>query len=290
MKKYGEIRKFLGKSITDEDLEYFDCCCSGSFGLMIPVKTPNEDALFKNFKHPCYSLFVFFERDMTGLERCYGKLYSPNISHSNQTRMHHYCLLFEKEFFEERLKMYPKEPEVYNCRSVRLYGDILGLLNSFALEISRDAPAAETVLASLAEIIAHNVIRGILREDTDGDMPASADYSVAAAQLFMEKHFDEDISVTKLARLGYELVSCFMRRFKKETGTTPMAYLSDVRMRKARGLMKESGLSEEKIAERCGFNSAEKLLGSLGKSSGTAPGQYREAQGNANSDDEKSFT
>ncbi|MCM1328799.1 MAG: helix-turn-helix domain-containing protein [Ruminococcus sp.] len=277
MQNYGEIRKFMGKSITEDDLEYFDCYCSGGFGLMIPTESPDAESLYKSPCHPCYSLFIFFERDVRGLEYYYGDLFSPGIVHDNRTRLHHYCLLFEKEFFEERFKKYSEELEVYNCRSVKLYGDILGLLNSFALEYVREEQNREAVLNSLAEIIANKVIRGILREDISGAKPVSADYSVAAAQLYMEGRYWEDINVTKLSNLGYELIACFMRRFKKETGLTPMEYLLGVRLRKACDMLKkESEVSAAEIAESCGFETEEKFRVKFGERFGVSPEGYRE--------------
>lgn len=274
MNNYSQIKKFMGKSITEDDLSYFDCCSSGGFGLMIPTESPDAETLYKNPRHPCYSLFIFFERDVRGMEYYYGDLFSPGIAHDNQTRLHHYCLLFEKEYFEEHFKMYSDELEIYNYRPVKLYGDILKLLNTFALEQSRDGPNSEAMMNYLAEIITHKVIRSILYE-TD-EKPVSDDYSVAAAQLYMELHYAEDISITRLANLGYELVSCFMRRFKKETGITPMEYLCAVRLKKARSLLKESVLSVSDIAEKCGFEAEEKFRAKFKESFGIFPEQYRE--------------
>lgn len=206
----------------------------------------------------------------------YGDLFSPNVPHDNQTRLHHYCLMFEKEYFEERFKMYSEELPLYNFKSVKIYGDMLKLLNAFALEYSRNEPNSEITLNAQAEIITHKVIRSILCENISEAKPVSEDYSIAAAQNYMELHYVEDINVTELANLGYELVSCFMRRFKKETGVTPMEYLNGIRMKNARTLLKESDLEMSEIAERCGFETEEKLRVRFKESFGVTPEQYRD--------------
>lgn len=276
MNDYNYIKNFVGKNITQNDLSYFDCYSTPRFGLLIPTKSPAADVLCQNPRHPCYTLFIFFEKDTHNMNYYYGDLFSPNVPHDNQTRLHHYCLMFEKEYFEERFKMYSEELPVYNFKSVKIYGDMLKLLNSFALEHSRNEPNCGITLEAQAEIITHKVIRSILCEKISEEKPVSEDYSVAAAQNYMERHFAEDINVTELANLGYELVSCFMRRFKKETGVTPMEYLGGIRMKNARTLLKESELSVPEIAEKCGFDTEEKFRIRFKENFGVSPEQYRE--------------
>ena len=270
------IKNFVGKNITAEDLSYFDCCSTPNFGLLIPVKSPASDALRQYPRHQCYTLFIFFEKDTHNMNYYYGDLFSPNVPHDNQTRLHHYCLMFEKEYFEERFKMYSDDLEVYNFKSVKIYGDMLKLLNSFALEYSRNEPNCGIILEAQAEIITQKVIRSILCENISEAKPVSEDYSIAAAQNYMERHYAENINVTELANLGYELVSCFMRRFKKETGLTPMEYLCGIRMKNARKLLKESDLSVSETAKKCGFETEEKFRVRFKETYGVTPEQYRE--------------
>lgn len=270
------IKNLVGKNITSADLSYFDCCSTSHFGLLIPTKSPSADVLCQYPRHPCYTLFIFFEKDTNNMNYYYGDLFSPNVPHDNQTRLHHYCLMFEKEYFEERFKMYSEELPLYNFKSVKIYGDMLKLLNSFALEYSRNEPNSEIILEAQAEIITHKVIRSILCENVSETKPVSEDYSIAAAQNYIERHYAEDINVTELANLGYELVSCFMRRFKKETGVTPMEYLNGIRMKNARTLLKESNFPISEIAEKCGFETEEKFRVRFKESFDVTPEQYRE--------------
>lgn len=270
------IKNFAGKNITAEDLSYFDCCSTPNFGLLIPVKSPAADVLRQYPRHQCYTLFIFFEKDTHNMNYYYGDLFSPNVPHDNQTRLHHYCLMFEKEYFEKRFKMYSDNLEIYNFKSVKIYGDMLKLLNSFTLEYSRNEPNCEIILEAQAEIITQKVIRSILCENISEAKPVSEDYSIAAAQNYMERHYAENINVTELANLGYELVSCFMRRFKKETGLTPMEYLCGIRMKNARKLLKESDFSVSEIAVKCGFETEEKFRVRFKEIYSVTPEQYRE--------------
>lgn len=283
MNDYNYIKNFVGKNITAEDLSYFDCCSTPSFGLLIPTKSPSADVLCQYPRHPCYTLFIFFEKDTHNMNYYYGDLFSPNVPHDNQTRLHHYCLMFEKEYFEERFKMYSEELPLYNFKSVKIYGDMLKLLNAFALEYSRNEPNSEITLNAQAEIITHKVIRSILCENVSETKPVSEDYSIAAAQNYMERHYAEDINVTELANLGYELVSCFMRRFKKETGVTPMEYLNGIRMKNAEKLLKENDLTIPEIAEKCGFETEKKFRTGFKECLGISPEQYKEVNKKAKS-------
>lgn len=273
---YKYIRNFVGTNINAEDMSYFDCCSTPHFGLLIPTESPYTDKLRKYPRHRCYTLFIFFEKDADNMNYYYGELFSPNVPHENHTRLHHYCLLFEKEYFEERFKMYSDELENYDGKLIKIYGDMLKILNTFALEYCRDEPNSEIVLDAQAEIITHKVIRSILCNNISDAMPVSNDYSVAAAQNYMEFHYSEDISIAKLVNLGYELVSCFMRRFKKETGVTPMEYLENVKMKNAKALLKKSELSIQEIAEKCGFITEEKFRSRFIEKFKIPPDQYRD--------------
>ena len=67
------------------------------------------------------------------------------------------------------------------------------------------------------------------------DMRAiSSDYSLARAQYYIEQHYMDNITVEKLANLGYMSKTSFNRWFKKELGITPIEYLIDVRIKMAK--------------------------------------------------------
>jgi transcriptional regulator GlxA family with amidase domain len=67
----------------------------------------------------------------------------------------------------------------------------------------------------------------------------------------------------------------FARRFRDETGTTPLQWLTSQRLAHAEELLENSSLSVEQIATRVGFGNAATLRHHFATARGTTPQQYR---------------
>jgi AraC family transcriptional activator FtrA len=92
-------------------------------------------------------------------------------------------------------------------------------------------------------------------------------------------HAGAPLSVKQLAAKALMSERTFLRRFSETTGMTPKAWLLQTRMTLARDLLESSQLSNEQIAERCGFASAESFRAAFRKTVGLAPMLYREGFG-----------
>jgi AraC family transcriptional activator FtrA len=67
----------------------------------------------------------------------------------------------------------------------------------------------------------------------------------------------------------------FARRFRAETGTTPLQWLLGQRVLEARRLLERSDLPVEEIAERSGFGTAASLREHFARATATTPTAYR---------------
>jgi transcriptional regulator GlxA family with amidase domain len=67
----------------------------------------------------------------------------------------------------------------------------------------------------------------------------------------------------------------FARRFREETGTTPLQWLLAQRVLEARRLLEESDLPVEEVAWRCGFGTAASLRDHFRRATATTPSAYR---------------
>ena len=85
-----------------------------------------------------------------------------------------------------------------------------------------------------------------------GAIGATGRYSISLIpQQYMEQHYAENITVSRLAKLGYVSPSCFNRRFKKEVGITPIEYLISIRIKCAKILLRRKEIPMTDIAMRC---------------------------------------
>jgi AraC-like DNA-binding protein len=98
---------------------------------------------------------------------------------------------------------------------------------------------------------------------------------VEAAKEFAGAHFAEPIGVEDLARVaGYSRFH-FSRLFAASEGTSPAAYVADLRIRAAAALLHDSTLPVATVASRCGFNDATYFSRVFKAAVGVTPGDFR---------------
>jgi transcriptional regulator GlxA family with amidase domain len=108
-------------------------------------------------------------------------------------------------------------------------------------------------------------------------LPASGAEGLAPTRAWMQERLAEPITVERMARhAGYSPRS-FARRFRAETGTTPLQWLIGVRVAEARRLLEATDLPVEAVAARAGFGTAVGLRQHFARALSTSPTAYRRA-------------
>lgn len=100
---------------------------------------------------------------------------------------------------------------------------------------------------------------------------------LANAIAYMEKNYDMEISISQLAAMSHYSERQFVRLFKDAFSCIPMAYLTNLRMQKARELLKVHKLSITEIAIRCGYADSNYFSRIFKKYNGVTPTVYRES-------------
>ena len=95
-------------------------------------------------------------------------------------------------------------------------------------------------------------------------------------QRWVPDHLAEDLSVAALARRADMSERSFVRAWRAETGTTPAAYVEQVRIEAARRLLESSDLTVDAVAREVGLGRAERLHRVVRRRLGTTPDQYRQ--------------
>lgn len=83
------------------------------------------------------------------------------------------------------------------------------------------------------------------------------------------------LSVSMMARVANLSPSRLHRLFKSEIGITPMVYLKNCRMKKARSLLETTFLSVKEVARRVGVNDDSHFVRDFEKAFGMTPSLYR---------------
>jgi AraC family transcriptional activator FtrA len=106
-------------------------------------------------------------------------------------------------------------------------------------------------------------------------LPAGGAGGLASTRAWMEARLAEPLTVEAMARRAGYSTRSFARRFRAETGTTPLQWLIGRRVAEAQRLLEGTDLSVEAVADRCGFGAAVALRQHFGRVVGTSPTAYR---------------
>ncbi len=273
MKDFEILKKLIGENVKEDYLKNCDCYVSPQLSIIIPTSAIHITDT--KYTHPSYIIKIYFKQGVSKQMHFAAEITSPYTEYSIGSKNHFYCLLIDKHYFEKRYLMYASEIFHYCRYSFEMCSDVLKALNTFAFECSKSMMNSDITLNAQSEIITHWIIRSIFGETMDL-RAVSDDYSVAKAQHYMEQHYMENITVKKLAELGYVSTSCFNRRFKSEVGITPIEYLIEIRIKRAKTLLKRKGIPITEIAMQCGFGSNSHFSSCFQSRIGISPSEYRE--------------
>lgn len=115
------------------------------------------------------------------------------------------------------------------------------------------------------------------------DKPVLRETSVGIADLleWLSTNLEQEHSIASMARRAHMSERTFARRFHEQTGTTPVRWLSQERVRHARFLLETTDLGMDRLALACGFGTAQVLRFHFQRLVKTTPTSYRQAfQGN----------
>jgi transcriptional regulator GlxA family with amidase domain len=105
--------------------------------------------------------------------------------------------------------------------------------------------------------------------------PPVSSASLAPLLRWLEGNLHRPIRVDDMARKAAMSFRTFNRRFREQTGTTPLQWLLTARVRRAQSLLESSRLAIEQVATRTGFESAASFRDRFQRIVGISPRAYR---------------
>jgi transcriptional regulator GlxA family with amidase domain len=110
---------------------------------------------------------------------------------------------------------------------------------------------------------------------TPGPADEPARPSLEETRRWASKRLDEPLDVAAMASHASVSPRTFARRFREETGTTPLQWLLSQRVLESRRLLEETDLPIEEVAARAGFGTAASLRDHFRRATSTSPTAYR---------------
>ncbi len=109
------------------------------------------------------------------------------------------------------------------------------------------------------------------------DTPAA--FMVNDARRIIRQHLEENINVSELADILKVTSEHLCRTFKTETGLTPLAYITQERVRRAAELLQDKSLSVKEVSGRLNFDTSSHFARTFKKITGRTPGEFRREGG-----------
>ena len=149
--------------------------------------------------------------------------------------------------------------------------------NAIILETGSGRPGSDVVAERLAEVLFIQVLRSHIEQHNrnTGLLAALGDTYIAKALNLMHSRVSHPWTLEELAAETGMSRSSFAARFREVLGHTPMHYLTDWRMTRARQLLEETTFSMMEIAERTGYNSEAAFNRAFKRRFGKTPGTVR---------------
>lgn len=111
--------------------------------------------------------------------------------------------------------------------------------------------------------------------DVHPDKNISEDFRIQKIVHFIEKNYNNDISLSDAAEKAFLGVTYFSKVFKKTVGMGFTAYLTALRLEKAEVLLKNRQFKVTEIAAMVGFRDPNYFCKTFKKHKGATPGEYR---------------
>jgi transcriptional regulator GlxA family with amidase domain len=145
------------------------------------------------------------------------------------------------------------------------------------LHLVRHDAGAEAANAIARQIVVAPHRDGGQAQFVDAPLPAADERGLAPTRAWALDRLREPLTVAAMAAHAGCSERTFARRFRSETGTTPLQWLLRERVLHARRLLEATDLAIEDVACEAGFGTAASLRTHFRRSTATSPVAYRRA-------------
>lgn len=189
------------------------------------------------------------------------------------------AIFIDKDYLNETAySVYGRKETFFENVNVKLDGDTQNLIHMFMNETRNQQSGYEFILQGLSTNITINLLRQVksnlpsvmTRQFTERE-------SINKAIDFLWENYKEAFSLQDVARVANLSVNHFVRSFKHETGKTPFEYLLEIKIERAKEMLRRKQLNITEVCFSCGFNNNCHFTTVFKKKVGITPSTYRQA-------------
>ena len=112
-------------------------------------------------------------------------------------------------------------------------------------------------------------------KDQEGEAPSPSSLTLVSLRQYLQEHFCEKITLDALSERFFLNKYYLTRLFRRQYGTTISDYILELRIQKAKSLLRFSQLSLDEIAGQCGFYDLAYFSRKFKKAEGISPLSFR---------------
>ena len=205
----------------------------------------------------------------------------PHVIRYFDRPAHYLCLMVDPKLYSGHGDISgEKYIQPMSDRKVRFHNVINGnpKAKEILIELFEEYRAANTAYEMAVKGHLLCFLSELFRNEIDRESSKHAptpNASVSPALRYISEHFSEDIDLDKLSGICCMNRSYFCRRFKKITGRTPVTYVNEYRLAKARALLTSQDRSVSEIAAECGFLDSNYFSRLFTKCYGISPTKFK---------------
>jgi transcriptional regulator GlxA family with amidase domain len=137
------------------------------------------------------------------------------------------------------------------------------------------APGAAAIFAKLADVFVTQALRSYLAAADGLARPVVSDSVISQTVRMLRERPQAHWSVQGMAQSAGMSRTSFTTRFRTVVGQSPMAYLTELRLRRAAGYLSTTTKSMREIAHLTGYDNEALFSKAFSRLFGRPPGKYR---------------
>lgn len=226
----------------------------------------SEELHFIKSNHPCRESAIVFDLKMLSFElfdSIQGTIIQPLLN--GELKMPHFIFKNEK-YGEEILKEYHEILKAY-----KIDGQISQKPEG---NITKNLYSQIKIKTSLLKILGMLYDNNLFIKYNHNNKDYRVEY-IKIVITYIQNNYSEKIHIKDLAKQINMNEQYFCRFFKKMLGKTPMEYVNEYRIKKAKELLRESDRQVMEICLECGFHNMGNFIKVFKRYEGTSPNKYR---------------
>jgi AraC family transcriptional regulator len=178
---------------------------------------------------------------------------------------------------------FQNDPGAIRLRDVSGFKDnfLSALLEALHKELLSRSRGSSLFVEGIAQSLAGHLVRTYADETTSEYKGGLPGFRLRKVRDLMVNHLEDKFSLIRLAREAGMSEFHFSRAFKRTTGFKPSQYFINLRMERARRLLRETNTSIIEVGLNVGYSSPSHFARTFHREVGVSPSQYRRSYGHA---------